>query len=44
MDDIVGVILAGGQSKRMKGCNKALSKLGNSTLLDIAIRNVKKIN
>ena len=36
MNDIVGLVLAGGKSSRM-GTNKAAVKLGGKTLLDLAI-------
>ena len=35
--DIVGLVLAGGQSRRMGGADKALTMLGGQTLLERAI-------
>ncbi|MFK7901725.1 MAG: molybdenum cofactor guanylyltransferase MobA [Nitratireductor sp.] len=40
-DQIVGLILAGGKSTRMNGNNKALLKLGNSTLIEHVIMRLK---
>ena len=39
-DGTVGVVLAGGQSRRMQGPDKALLTLGGITLLDRAIANL----
>ena len=38
MEDIIGVILAGGKSSRLKGLQKPLISIGGETLIDRAIR------
>ena len=40
-NNILGVVLAGGKSKRF-GNDKTIAKLGNKTLLDHTIEKIKK--
>ena len=40
-NNILGVILAGGKSKRF-GNDKTIAKLGNKTLLDHTIKKIEK--
>jgi len=41
-EDITGVILAGGQSRRL-GVNKALLKIGDQTVIEIAVRLMRSV-
>ena len=41
-NNILGVVLAGGRSKRF-GNDKTIAKLGNKTLLDHTIEKIEKI-
>ncbi|MBH71225.1 MAG: hypothetical protein CMI97_01895 [Pelagibacteraceae bacterium] len=41
-DEILGIILAGGLSKRMGNINKSLALINNKTLLEITYGLVKK--
>lgn len=41
LDKTLGVILAGGQSRRMEGKDKGLIKLGSATLIERAVKRLK---
>ena len=41
-NNILGLILAGGQSRRMGGLNKSLATINGQTLLEITINSVKQ--